>query len=71
MINMICYVPSDNILKRLNFDRKQQFLLTFVLGGSIIIIEAKAFIGAFVRSARHKKAEEIVRGSSDAPVIKS
>ena len=50
---------------------QQQFLLTFVLGGSIIIIEAKAFIGAFVRSARHKKAEEIVRGSSDAPVIKS
>ena len=50
---------------------QQQFLLTFVLEGSIIIIEAKAFIGAFVRSARHKKAEEIVRGSSDAPVIKS
>ena len=45
--------------------------LTLILKGEYYNHRSESFYGAFVSCARHKKAEEIVRGSSDVPVIKS
>ena len=65
-MSYILLIPTVNLP-----DLYGPIILTFWHYGSTIVDRSESFVGRSSDVPGIKKAEEIVRGSSDAPVIKS